>query len=148
MCVQLSRRNQRFQLKAHSKHGNVAIYIPPDFEGPVTFSTRHGSTKFSNSIQQRLTHFGGADKINKAFIGAFPTSFADPGGLSKGAWDELDLSSVQGNIKVYYANEISEDVASPVSFIKKLFGGGAAGRPSPQTGGSLAGTPAIGDRKS
>lgn len=154
---QVSRQNQRFRLKAHSVNGSVTVFIPSDFEGPVTFSTLNGSTTFSQPIKKRLAHFGGADGTNKAFIGSVEGSgFADLDKEGESAWrgDELELSSEYGSIKVYCAEEIGEvEGAGPIRFFKRLFSGagssgGGSGSPPPPPPAGGSGFSAVNDQKS
>lgn len=125
-AAQLSRRNQRFHLKAHSQNGWCTVYIPADFEGPVTFTTYHGWATFSNLVQQRLAHFSRADSVAKAFIGSVEGSgFGTAASSSKWNGDELELHSAHGRIKVAYASEAAEEeggiIASAFGFLKKRF---------------------------
>lgn len=152
----LSRQNQRFHLKAESSHGSVTVYIPLDFEGPLTYNTGdHGSIKFSEAIQQRLAHFGGPGGVHKAFIGSLEASgFADVDDDSEWTGDELYLSTTYGSIKVYYTSEGQEPGSGGVGFFKRFFGGGGDGvapnvssTPSPP-GGSSGPRRLVRDRKS
>ncbi|KAG9028480.1 hypothetical protein FRB95_006422 [Tulasnella sp. JGI-2019a] len=141
----LSRQNQKFNLKAHSHNGNVTVSIPIDFEGPVTCTTKNGSVKFSQAIQQRLTQLGRSDKTRKAFIGSLPTSeqnttdAKDKNDLEAWSGDELILSSANGNLRIDYTQEGSDETGSGglKDFLRR-FMGGSSPAPSDLTSSSAS----------
>jgi len=129
----LSRANQRFRLSAESKDGHVSVWIPRDFEGPVTFTNVDGTTRFSDAVSKRLAHFSTSGKGGKAFIGSWSTSGFEATAGVEGRWmgDELVLGSNDGNVTVSYTDE--DTVLSSraqtgggggvFSFLKRQFGG-------------------------
>lgn len=134
----LSRSNQYFRLIAQSQNGAVNVYIPRDFEGPVSFTNEQphfGRTRFSELVQRRLTHLSREAKSGKAFIGSWDAANQDADGEPGSEWwrgDELVLSSMYGQITVAFLDEAppeSENVG-PLGglfrFARRRFGGGAS----------------------
>lgn len=124
----------------HAHNGSVTAWIPSDFEGPVTFSTKNGTLKFSDPVQRRVAHYSRSEKTGKAFIGDWSTGYADIGDDVE-AWsgDELILSSENGSIKIEYAEESPETGASDagsgegaLKYFIRRFMGGPAPNPGPR----------------
>ncbi|KAG8897781.1 hypothetical protein FRB99_007926, partial [Tulasnella sp. 403] len=65
--VILQRINQSIQLTANSKHGGATVYLPRDFQGPIT--TIGSKLEFSPAVQQCVTVFSKKDGVGRAFMG-------------------------------------------------------------------------------
>ncbi|KAJ3563674.1 hypothetical protein NP233_g8788 [Leucocoprinus birnbaumii] len=91
-----------FQLIANSANGNIVLRLPRSFQGPIMISLRHGSVKFSDEINQRLTTFGEANGVRHCFVGDF-SSWAD----SRKDWagDEVVIEAKHGGVKIHYEDE-------------------------------------------
>ncbi|KAG8876558.1 hypothetical protein FRB97_004111 [Tulasnella sp. 331] len=99
----LDRSNQRFYLKAGSHTGDVSIYLPIDFEGPVTWSNGTiGTTVFSPEVEARLLHYSLEANRGKAFL-----TRRDHEERNDAAWrgDAIVLGSYSGQIRIAYAHE-------------------------------------------
>jgi len=101
----LSRKNQRFSLTAKSNEGAVTVCIPPDFQGPISYTIRDGHALLSDRIKQHMTPFSTVSGTRRAFIGDWSSS--GYGEDSKVEWqgDELVVSTDEGDIKLFYADE-------------------------------------------
>ncbi|KAG9027490.1 hypothetical protein FRB95_007670 [Tulasnella sp. JGI-2019a] len=64
-----TRTNQRFHLSATSKHGSVTVYLPRDFEGPISFRYKKIPPQFSEELQPRMTLIGRDNTQGIAFVG-------------------------------------------------------------------------------
>ncbi|KAG8855835.1 hypothetical protein FRB96_006657 [Tulasnella sp. 330] len=140
-----SRPNQRFCLNTHAESGNVIVYIPSDFEGPLTFTHMNSSLELSDEIKKRTKHITQSDTNGKAFIGNWDESrFSD-----KDAWngDELSVSSKSGNIRVRFTDEkedgLMRDLRDAGNAVTGLFkrmwdAGASATEPTPSRGGAGA----------
>ncbi|TFK65133.1 hypothetical protein BDN72DRAFT_773752, partial [Pluteus cervinus] len=82
-----------------NQNGSIQAHLPRSFTGLIFISTRHGSVKFSDSLQSQLTPFGEMKNERKYFLGDLAT-WADPN--SEWVGDELVLTTTHGSIKVAY----------------------------------------------
>jgi len=106
----VSRVNQRFRLTASSKYKGVNIYLPRDFEGPVTFTTRKGSPGpiFSEGVKPFMTPFGAKEGNGRAFIGRWG-EFGDDADPEAWDGDSAFMSTKYGKITVSFADEPVDD---------------------------------------
>ncbi|KAG9051323.1 hypothetical protein FS837_009590 [Tulasnella sp. UAMH 9824] len=115
----MNRVNQRFRLKVRDDHGRMVVYIPRDFEGPVSWVNSWGDTTFSDAVASRMSsNRSEIDGAGKAFIGdltqsGFGQKTASENTVegSAGSWhgDELHLENRYGRIKVFFADEPPEE---------------------------------------
>ncbi|KIO31844.1 hypothetical protein M407DRAFT_59314, partial [Tulasnella calospora MUT 4182] len=93
-------------------HGRMVVYIPRDFEGPVSWVNSWGDTTFSEAVASRMSsNLSEIDGAGKAFIGdltrsGFGQKISTVEGEA-GSWhgDELHLENRYGRIKVFFADE-------------------------------------------
>ncbi|KAG9012949.1 hypothetical protein FRB90_006385 [Tulasnella sp. 427] len=115
----MNRVNQRFRLKVRDDHGRMVVYIPRDFEGPVSWYNSWGDTTFSDAVAKRMSsNLSEINGAGKGFIGDLTRSgfgqSASPEAMPKGeleAWHgyELHLENRYGRIKVLFADEPPEE---------------------------------------
>ncbi|KAG8889832.1 hypothetical protein FRB98_002481 [Tulasnella sp. 332] len=119
-----SRMNQSFHLTAKSKKGDVTIYLPRDFEGPVTFKFR--GSDFSPALLPKMTLFGRSDRYGTAFVGDWSKFGNGPRGkdgrYAHWTGDELVVSAKKGLVRICYADEPREEVKPQRSILKRLVG--------------------------
>jgi len=126
----LPRSNQPFHLKAHSANGSVRVYLPRDFNGPIEYYTRNGSTTFSPEIRPHITMFSSTMGEGKCFLGDWQAfQLAQEAGssmISTSDWpgDHLVISSNNGNLYIQYVDEEKLEPAFLKS-IKGLFNSNA-----------------------
>ncbi|PPQ75598.1 hypothetical protein CVT24_010908 [Panaeolus cyanescens] len=58
-------------LHASATHGDIKLYLPRSFHGPVIIAHKHGLVRFSDALAQELTTFGEVDGIRRCFLGDF-----------------------------------------------------------------------------
>ncbi|KAG8975240.1 hypothetical protein FRC05_006183 [Tulasnella sp. 425] len=106
---QLSRHSCSFRLVAESSNGNVTVYLPRDFTGPVTSSTDNGGLDLSNAIKQNYTPFSEDKKVAKGFIGDWSSSGYGEAMQAGAEWtgDEVVAGSKNGRVKLYYIDEFN-----------------------------------------
>ncbi|KAG8876550.1 hypothetical protein FRB97_004103, partial [Tulasnella sp. 331] len=108
----VSRLNQRFHLTASSKHGPATIYLPRDFEGPITFKYSTVQPYFSEQLLARMTLFGRDNKQGTAFVGDW-SQFGDGKRDKNGKYehwngDELVVSTRRYGARICYSDEPRE----------------------------------------
>lgn len=121
-----SRTNQHFHLTAKSKRSHVTIYLPRDFEGPITFKYKRITPHFSDDLLQQMTLFGRDNKQGTVFVGDWSKFGNGPRGkdgrYDHWAGDELVVTTKRGLIRVCYADEPREEVKPPQGILKWLVG--------------------------
>lgn len=140
---QAKRSNQNFSLNAHAESGNVTVYIPSDFEGPIHFTHDNGSLSLSNEIRKRTKHLMQSSNDGRAYIGT--GDWDDARYTEKSSWggDKLTVCSRSGNIRVRFTDE-SEDgllrdlrsASNAVTGLFKRMWGPSTGPQSPPGGAS------------
>ncbi|KAJ6575973.1 hypothetical protein DFH09DRAFT_1150137 [Mycena vulgaris] len=90
-----------FHLIAQSSNGDVTLYLPQSFRGPLTLRTRNGSIRISNALAATTTMFGEADHTRRCFVGDFSDWTED----ITWAGDEVHVESANGNVKLQYNAE-------------------------------------------
>lgn len=109
------------------KKGAVVVYLPRDFEGPITFQYKRVYPRFSEEVQSRLTLFSRDSERGTAFLGDW-SKFGDgkrskDGRYQDWAGDELIVSSKWGAIMVCYADEPREEAGPAPSLLRRLIRG-------------------------
>ncbi|KAG9218086.1 hypothetical protein CCMSSC00406_0010245 [Pleurotus cornucopiae] len=90
----------KFIVSASTCNGSIKIYIPRSFRGPISATTTWGSIQFSAQVERNVTMFADGSK-KKCFVGDF-SSFND---ANHEEWDELKLTTMNGSVRIYYADE-------------------------------------------
>ncbi|KAJ6464329.1 hypothetical protein DFH09DRAFT_957823, partial [Mycena vulgaris] len=105
-----------FHLTAQSSNGDVTLYLPQSFLGPVTLRTCNGSIRTSDVLAAATTTFSEADHTRCCFVGDFSEWTED------GAWagDEVHVESSNGNVKLKYDTEVPEEKGK--GLFGRLFG--------------------------
>jgi len=75
-----SERRLPLQISCSSVNGNVNIYLPRSFVGPLQVKTRNGSLRFSDPVKQLLTPFSEMGGAQWSFLGDFDSSKWEKGG--------------------------------------------------------------------
>ncbi|KAG8997343.1 hypothetical protein FRB94_007698 [Tulasnella sp. JGI-2019a] len=121
-----SRTNQRFHLTAVSKRSHVTVYIPRDFEGPITFKYTKIPPHFSEGLLPQLTLFGRDNTQGTAFVGDWSKFGNGPKGKDGryDHWngDELVVSAKRGLLRVCYTDEPREEIKPPQGLLSRLVG--------------------------
>lgn len=109
--------NTKFHLTVKNENASNNVYIPRNFQGPITFTNTNGSTYFSEGLTPYIRHFGKHDGVGRAFIG----DLDGYGEREDDVWegDELIVDNQNGRNTIYFCDE-----ADPWkrSFIARLFG--------------------------
>jgi hypothetical protein len=107
-------------LHATSENGSADIYLPRNFEGPITLSTKHGSIKRSTAVLDHSTLFFESGGVQRGFVGDHTAWGTDP---ENWRGDEALLESKNGTVRVWFVDEgdYSASASSGKSFFSKLF---------------------------
>jgi len=113
------RVNQKFNLKIKNHNSSNYVYIPRDFQGPISFKNNNGTNVFSEAITQNLRQFGKQNGVGRAFIG----DLAGYGESESDVWegDELVVENENGRNAIYYSDE-ADPSGGKRGFIATLFG--------------------------
>ncbi|KAL4257615.1 hypothetical protein AB1N83_011086 [Pleurotus pulmonarius] len=112
----------KFIVSASTCNGSIRIYIPRSFRGPISATTTWGSIQFSAQVERDVTTFADGSK-KKCFIGDF-SNFND---ANHDEWDELKLTTMNGSVRIYYADEDCASICmsrsgSGKGLLGKIFG--------------------------
>ncbi|KAF8997726.1 hypothetical protein BDQ17DRAFT_1309590 [Cyathus striatus] len=112
-----------FHIQLQSSNGDIRLHIPRTFHGPITISIKHGSLRFSESLEESLISFGEMDGVCTGFIG----DFSALSGKEAQSWDgdEIYVEAKHGHVRVLFDdddNEGERDGTGKLSFFwKRLF---------------------------
>lgn len=107
---QTKRTNQRFRLTASSKHKDVRVYLPRDFEGPISFKSGKGGPDLSEGVKQRLMMFGSDRGSGKAFMGRWD-QMGDIKTFDDWQGDEAIVTTKHGKVYLAFADELAKTEA-------------------------------------
>lgn len=105
----LSRINaQPVKVKAKSGYGNMTVYLPRDFNGPLKYKTGWGTVTFSEGMRPFVHQFSG----NMGYLGDWNVAgFSD---YKTWNGDELEVVTQGGNITFKWADELMQrEAGSP-----------------------------------
>lgn len=111
------------QISCSSTYGNVNLYVPRSFRGPINVLVGNGSVRFSDAMKPLVTLFSDIDGMQKSFLGDFDADSIQ----SAGEWagDTLSAEARNGSVRIFFDDE---DLPTPVpkveakGFIEKWFG--------------------------
>ncbi|CAG7847319.1 SubName: Full=Uncharacterized protein {ECO:0000313/EMBL:CCA72045.1} [Serendipita indica DSM 11827] len=107
--ILLSRINaQPVKVKAKSGYGNMTVYLPRDFNGPLKYKTGWGTVTFSEGMRPFVHQFSG----NMGYLGDWNVAgFSD---YKTWNGDELEVVTQGGNITFKWADELMQrEAGSP-----------------------------------
>ncbi|KDQ06565.1 hypothetical protein BOTBODRAFT_246882 [Botryobasidium botryosum FD-172 SS1] len=80
----------RFRLKVVVEWGNIVLRIPPDFHGPIRYTTAAAQARFSLGVREKMLVLTQKSKTGSCFIG----EWAQPEG-EDAVWtgDEIEVTS-------------------------------------------------------
>ncbi|PPQ94403.1 hypothetical protein CVT25_002491 [Psilocybe cyanescens] len=108
------------QIHGFSANGNINIYVPRSFQGPVSVKLRNGNLRFSETVKASVTQFSEMNGMQRSFIGDFDANAIQNAG--EWAGDTLSLESRNGSVKVYFDDEVDEPTRlKSQSFLGRLF---------------------------
>lgn len=115
------RNGHKFHLKVASDHGTIVVRLPPDFHGPIRYTTEtHNNTnriRFTSALRERMSIFTQGGKVGNCFVGEWSEDMGSrgesaPGGSTDGsAWegDEVDVTGGHGKIKFCLWGEVKDE---------------------------------------
>ena len=100
-------------MNAKTNNGAIKVFIPRDFQGPLSLVNGNGTSKLSDEVTARTTSFSDVRQEKKCFVGDLST-------WKEKDWqgDEIRLESRNGAIKVFYIDEVQP---AGTSFWSRLF---------------------------
>ncbi|KAF9041507.1 hypothetical protein BJ165DRAFT_1350161, partial [Panaeolus papilionaceus] len=101
-------------------HGDIKLYLPRSFHGPIIIAHRHGLVRFSDALAQDLTTFGEVDGVRRCFLGDFSSGLGTESGWTG---DELLVEVRHANVKLQYCDDAPKTaVKSRPTFLNRIFG--------------------------
>jgi hypothetical protein len=104
---------------ASSANGRINLYLPRSFQGPASFKTCNGSVRLSSAMKASETQFSDVDRTQRSFIGHFdPSAWAHEG---KWTGDELYVEAKNGNMNVYFDDEVDAPKVKSPKFFERIY---------------------------
>lgn len=104
---------------ASSANGNINLYLPRSFQGLASFKTSNGSVRLSSAVKALETQFSDVDRTQRSFIGHFdPSEWAHE---AKWTGDELYVEANNGNMKVYFNDEVDLPKPKSPKFFERIY---------------------------
>lgn len=95
---------------AATTNGRVDLYFPRSFNGPLRIKLGNGRLRYSSAVAAMITTFSDEQGVRRSYLGPLNTSEMDRDGKWEG--DELYAQSSNGNINIYFDDEVDESKSS------------------------------------
>ena len=98
-------------------NGRVDLYLPRSFNGPLRIKLCNGRLRYSSAVTAMITTFSEEQGVRRSYLGPLNTSEMDRDAKWEG--DELYAESSNGNINIYFDDEVDQlNSSSSKSFFK------------------------------
>ena len=103
-------------ISAATTNGRVDLYLPRSFNGPLRIKLNNGRLRYSNAVDAMITNFSDVQGMRRSYLGPLDTSHMDRDAKWEG--DELYAQSSNGNINIYFNDEVDQLNSSSNPFFK------------------------------
>lgn len=107
-----------FHATVSTEHSSITLWLPRDFQGPVSIYTRHGAIKVSAAFMERVTLCHEADHTRRLFVGDMTA--VSEGSVGRG--DEVTVRTEQGRVRVRFVDEEDEEGGKGKGLLARVFG--------------------------
>jgi hypothetical protein len=98
---------------AATTNGRVDLYLPRSFNGPLRIKLGNGRLRYSDAVAAMITTFSDEQGVIRSYLGPFDTSEMDRDAKWEG--DELYAQTLNGNINIYFDDEVDQLNSSSLS---------------------------------